>query len=184
MSAPRPSPSGRYTLPAVALHWLHALLIVALLGLGWYLTGLPKGAERSAAIGLHKSLGLIALALVLLRAGWRLGHQPPPPLPDSPWKHRLAALTHGLLYALLLVVPVAGFLSASFTKYQMKFFGLPLPRLFAPNDGLNEIFHNLHEGAVWVLVALLGLHLAGVAYHLARRDGLLMRILPGRTSQP
>ncbi|MDE2583903.1 MAG: cytochrome b/b6 domain-containing protein [Betaproteobacteria bacterium] len=174
----------RYTLPAALLHWLHALLVISLLGLGWYLTGLPKGAERSAAIGLHKSLGLIALALVLLRAGWRLGHQPPPPLPDSPWKHRLAELTHGLLYALLLIVPVAGFLSASFTKYQMKFFGIPLPRLFAPDDSLNEVFHNLHEGAIWVLVTLLGLHLAGVAYHLARRDGLIKRILPGWTTEP
>lgn len=176
--------TARYTLPALALHWLHALLIVTLLGLGWYLADLPKGAERSAAIGLHKSLGLTALLLVLLRAGWRFGHRPPPALPDSPWKQRLAGLTHGLLYAMLLIVPVAGFLSASFTKYQMKFFGLPLPRLFAPDDSLNDIFHNLHGGAIWVLVALLGLHLAGVTYHLARRDGLLKRMLPGRTTQP
>jgi len=67
----------RYTWPAILLHWLEALLVVWLLWLGWTMVDLPKGAERSAAYGLHKSLGLLVLLATLLRLAWRAGHPPP-----------------------------------------------------------------------------------------------------------
>ena len=61
----------RYTLPAMALHWAQAILVIWLLWLGWTMVDLPKGAERSAAYSLHKSLGLLVLVLTVLRLGWR-----------------------------------------------------------------------------------------------------------------
>ena len=66
----------RYSLPAIALHWAQAAVILWLLWLGWTMTDLPKGAERSAAYGLHKSLGLAMLLVVVVRLAWRR-RQPP-----------------------------------------------------------------------------------------------------------
>ena len=74
----------RYSLPAIILHWTQAVVVIWLLWLGWTMLDLPKGAERSAAYGLHKSLGLLALFLVLVRLGWR-SRSPAPVLQGSGW---------------------------------------------------------------------------------------------------
>lgn len=171
----------RYPGPAILIHWLHALLIVALLAIGWSMVDLPKGAERSAAIALHKSLGLCALLLFLLRLIVRL-LLPPPPLPATvdPLERRLAGKAHAVLYLLLLAVPLFGYLSSSFTKYPMKFFGIPLPGFGWPDESLNQLFNGLHKGAVLALVLVLLLHIAAALRHALRRDGVMSRMLPGR----
>lgn len=174
--------SERYGQPAVALHWLHAGLIVALLAIGWTMVDLPKGAERSAAFALHKSLGLCALALILIRLAWRRYRAPPPASGQlKPWERRLAVATHAALYLLLFVAPLAGYLSASFTKYPMKFFGLLLPSIGWPDEQLNAFFNLLHKGAVWGLTFLLLLHVAGALHHALRGDGVMSRMLPWRS---
>ena len=63
--------SRRYGKPAVLLHWLHAVLVLGLLAVGWIMVDMPNGPDRSTLIGLHKSFGLCALALILARAWWR-----------------------------------------------------------------------------------------------------------------
>ncbi|AXS80500.1 cytochrome b [Dechloromonas sp. HYN0024] len=171
--------SQRYTLPAIALHWGQAILIAWLLWLGWTMVDLPKGAERSAAYGLHKSLGLLALLLVVVRLAWRRGH-PAPSAISGGWEARLAMVTHYGLYALLALVPLAGYLASSFTTYATKFFGVELPRIVAPSESFNAIFKLLHEGLVWGIAALIVLHVAGAVKHAMLRDGTLQRMLPGR----
>ncbi len=170
--------AARYTLPAILLHWAQAILIVWLLWLGWTMTDLPKGAERSAAYGLHKSLGLLALLLVAIRLGWRRFH-PPPPSPLQGPLAKVASATHLALYAFLLLAPLAGYLASAFTPYPVKFFGHELPRLFAADEGLNAAFKQLHVLLVWSGAALILLHLAGTLKHLLLRDGTLQRMLPG-----
>ena len=76
----------RYRLPAMLLHWVQAGLILWLLWLGWTMVDLPKGAERSAAYNLHKSLGLLALLLVVIRLAWRRRHPAP-----AAWSATIAA---------------------------------------------------------------------------------------------
>lgn len=168
----------RYTLPAIALHWAQAVVIVWLLWLGWTMVDLPKGAERSAAYVLHKSLGLLALLLVIARLVWRRGH-PAPRAINGGWEARLATTTHHLLYALLFVAPLAGYLASSFTTYAVKFFGIELPRIVAPDESLNGLFKLLHEGFVWGIAALVALHVAGALKHALKRDGTMQRMLPG-----
>jgi len=169
----------RYGSPAIALHWLQAGLVVALLAIGWTMTDLPKGAERSAAFALHKSLGLCALALILIRLAWRRHQAPPAPAVQlTPRERRLSVAVHRALYLLLLLAPLAGYLSASFTRYPMKFFGLALPTPGWPDETLNALFNTLHKGAVWGLMLLLLLHLAGALLHALRRDGVISRMLP------
>jgi cytochrome b561 len=170
--------SQRYTLLAIALHWAQAIVVVWLLWLGWTMVEMPKGAERSAAHVLHKSLGLLALLLVVARLAWRRGHPAPQTLVAG-WEGRLATATHHALYALLVIVPLAGYLASSFTPYAIKFFGIELPRIAAPDESLNGIFKVLHEGFVWGIVALIVLHVAGGLKHAVKRDGTLQRMLPG-----
>lgn len=177
---------ARYAPPAILLHWLQAALVLWLLWLGWNMVELPKGAERSAAYALHKSLGIVALGLVLLRLVVRRLAPPPAPLGAGQEAGREAALAraaHRLLYALLLVLPLAGYLASSFTPYAMKFFGIELPRLGWPDEAMNALFKRVHWVAGWALVALLALHIAAAVRHALRGDGTLSRMLPGRLSR-
>lgn len=168
----------RYTLPAILLHWTQALVVLWLLWLGWTMIDLPKGAERSAAYSLHKSLGLLALLLVVVRLSWRHRHPAPPSL-SSGWEARLAHLTHHALYACLLLAPVAGYLASSFTPYAIKFFGLELPKTGWPDESLNSLFKQLHWVFVWSAAVLIVLHIAGGLKHAVQRDGTMQRMLPG-----
>lgn len=169
----------RYTFPAMALHWLQAGLVIWLLWLGWTMLDLPKGPERSAAYGLHKSLGMLVWLLLVARLAWRFRH-PPPASPLPAGEARLAGTVHGLLYAFLLLAPLAGFLASAYTPYPLKFFGYELIKPVAPDEGLNAAFKLAHRVMVWSGAALVGLHLAGALKHVFHRDGTLQRMLPGR----
>jgi cytochrome b561 len=170
---------GRYSWPAILLHWLQAVLVLWLLWLGWSMVELPKGAERSAAYALHKSLGLVVLALVLARLAVRRLRPPPAPLAVG-IEAVLAQAAHLLLYVLLLSLPLAGYLASAFTPYAMRFFGIELPRLGAPDELLNALFKGVHRGAGWAMAALVALHIAAAIRHALRRDGTLARMLPGK----
>lgn len=169
----------RYPTAAIAIHWLHAALIVTLLVIGWNMVDLPKGPERSAAIALHKSLGICALLLWGVRIVIRRAF-PPPAMPDHlpATIRKLAAGVHHALYATLILVPLAGYLSASFTKYPMKFFGIELPRIGWPDESLNALFNGTHKVLVLTLMLLLTLHVAGALLHAVKRDGIVSRMLP------
>jgi cytochrome b561 len=168
----------RYTLPAIVIHWAQAVVVVWLLWLGWTMVDLPKGAERSAAYGLHKSLGLLAMGLVVVRLLWRLRHPAPPSLSVGN-EARLVTAVHHLLYLFLVCAPIAGYLASSFTQYPLKFFGLAVPKLGWPDEGLNATFKLLHVVFVWGGAALIALHVAGAIKHVLQRDGTLARMLPG-----
>lgn len=167
----------RYALPAILLHWVQAVLVVWLLWLGWTMVDLPKGAERSAAYGLHKSLGLLMLMLVVVRIAWR-GLHPVMPVASEGWEARLATLTHRGLYVFLLLAPLAGYLASSFTPYPLKFFGLVIPKAGFPDEALNGLFKLGHQCLVWGGAVLIGLHIAGALKHLWLRDGTVQRMLP------
>lgn len=169
----------RYTLPAIALHWGQAVVVVWLLWLGWTMVDLPKGAERSAAYGLHKSLGLLALLLVVIRLAWRRSNPAPRPISGG-WEAKLATAAHHGLYLFLLMAPVTGYLASSFTPYAIKFFGIEIPKAGWPDESLNSLFKLLHVAFVWGGAGLIALHVAGAFKHVLKRDGTLQRMLPGR----
>lgn len=167
----------RYSLPAIVLHWAQAAVVLWLLWLGWTMVDLPKGAERSAAYGLHKSLGLLALLLVLVRLGWR-SRNPPPPAMHSGWQAKLANATHHALYLCLVLTPLAGYLMTCFTPYPLKFFGVEIIKLGWPDEGLNGVFKLLHVFFALTTAVLIGLHVAAAIKHGLQRDGALQRMLP------
>lgn len=175
--SPDPGP-WRYGVVARTLHWILALLIVFTTGLGWRMMFIEKEPGAAEWFDLHRSIGLTIATLVALRLVWRLGHRPEA-LPDAVpgWQARLAAITHGLLYLLMVVIPVTGYLGAAHTKADVSWFGRALPRWTAPDHDLAEQFFDVHGTLVWVLVALVALHVAGALKHwLVDRDGVFQRM--------
>ncbi|MBL8540447.1 MAG: cytochrome b [Burkholderiales bacterium] len=174
---------GRYGGVAVFLHWLIAILVFVLIGLGWYMVDIPRNTpERAYFFNLHKSIGLTTFVVIALRVAWRLTHVPPQ-LPSSlkQWEAVLAAWTHKLLYACLLVMPVSGYVASNFTKFGVKYFGIELPPWGPENKVLYGIFNATHVVTSYVFVALIVLHVAAAFKHLLiDRDDVFRRMLPGR----
>jgi cytochrome b561 len=116
----------RYNNVAITLHWIVGVLVLVLVGLGWYMVDIPRGTEeRSYFYNLHKSIGLTTGIIVLIRLWWRAKH-PPPPLPASMagWQVTASKISHALLYMCLIMMPIAGFTASQFTKWGVTYFGL------------------------------------------------------------
>src|SRR5258707_8416438 len=118
--------SDRYTRVAIALHWLVAAAVIGQVIFGWYLPDIPKGSpSRAVLFNLHKSIGLTIWALVVIRLGWRMGHQPPAASASLPrWQRNAAGLSHVALYACLFIMPLAGYVASNFTKYGILLYGV------------------------------------------------------------
>ena len=168
---------ARYTRTAITLHWLIAALVVAMLLLGLVMTGVPRQTPmRGTLFNLHKSLGLVVLVLVIARLAWRLSHHPPPlPADVPPWNRQLAGLTHAAFYVLLLAQPLLGYVASVFGKYGVKFFGVALPAWGSDNPVVREPFLDALHLVARLLIGLIALHLAGVAWHRFGRRGDLWR---------
>ena len=176
--------SDRWGPVSQALHWLIVLMILGLAIAGLTMGELPKTPKYFWVYTAHKSMGLTVLALVLVRIGWRLYAGAPKPVAGTPtWQERIASATHWMLYALILAMPLSGWLYDSASGLRpFRWFGLfDVPKLTAPNDALRDASHAAHEWLFWVLVALVALHAAAALYHhLFLRDATLTRMLPSR----
>ena len=174
--------SPRYSGPAIALHWLLALALFGLFGLGFYMTGL----SMSYTLSLHDALpiwaGVTVLALSFLRLAWRLTHRPPPDVPMPAWQARAAHAAHIALYVLFFAVPLVGWAYSSAAGFPVVWFGvLPLPDFVAPNRELAELIKPLHAILAYTMAAIVMMHIAGAIKHQwIDRDGLLRRMWPGR----
>ena len=172
-------PHPRYDRLSVWLHWLMAALLLAQWALGWWMTGIPKDGTGARAwwFNLHKSLGLALLALLALRMGWALLRPRVAALPQRPALQRLARGAHRALYALMLLVPLAGLLGSVFSGYPVRFFGLRLPLPLARWDAAKEWLSAVHHWSAWALLALVALHVAAFAHHqFVLRERLLQRM--------
>lgn len=172
-----------YTAPAKALHWLMALLLGGLLGLGFYMADLPLSPEKIQLFSWHKWAGVTLFALVWLRLFWRLMRRPPA-YPDSmtPLQKAAAHGGHFALYALMLAIPVSGWLMSSAKGVQTVWFGvLPLPDLLSRDKALGHQLEALHSALAVGLMVLVGVHIAAALYHYrVLKDDILQRMLPAR----
>ncbi|MEP6906585.1 MAG: cytochrome b, partial [Pseudoxanthomonas sp.] len=170
-----------------AFHWLIVLLIAGLAIVGLVMGDLPKTPKYFWVYTAHKSFGITVLVLVIARLAWRLYAGKPEPVPGTPtWQERIAGVTHGLLYALILVMPVSGWLYDSASGLRpFRWFGLfDMPKLSPPDESLRNLSHGVHEWGFWILLALVVAH-AGAAFyhHYFQRDATLTRMLPRRSSR-
>ena len=170
----------RYNRVMVLLHWALALGLIAQLGLGLWMEEIPKDPPgvRAYWFNLHKSIGIVLGFLVLWRLGWRVTHSVPPHMPNTPdWQAKVAKLNHAFMYAVMVLLPVSGFLGSSFSPYPVKFFGLVLPRFWEAQATFKSILSEVHELTAFALIALVVLHLLAVVWHtVVKKDGLLTRM--------
>ncbi|MBS7458448.1 cytochrome b [Coralloluteibacterium stylophorae] len=169
-----------YATSIVILHWLLALAIFVLIGTGWYMVGLEKGTPPvSVHYNFHKSIGLIAMALIALLVGARLRRHPPD-LPGSlaRWERRAAHLAHMLMYVFLVLVPLSGYVASNFSKWGINFFGTRLPAWGPDLPAVYDLFNAVHVVASNVFVGLIALHVLGAIKHLLARNRVVERILP------
>ena len=171
-----------YTGTAKILHWLILALLIAQFIFAWTMPAIRRDTPVTTLISLHFTFGIMILAVALARLIWRASHGEPAPdggLP--PWQLRSARIVHWLLYLLLFVVPLLGWMNASWRGMPIVMFGRELPKLLptrALGWGWTGDVHGLL--ANYVLLALVGLHVAAALYHyFIRRDRVLQRMLPG-----
>lgn len=163
-------------------HWTIALLIFGLFVVGFVMEDLG-GENRRLAYNLHKSFGILVLALVVCRLIWRMGSVvPTPPASSLRWQVLLAELVHWGLYAAMLLVPVTGYLATSFGHYPFNLFmieGARVPLLVGENKPLGEMISNVHAGAAFAFLGLLVLHIGAALYHhFIAKDAVLARMTP------
>jgi cytochrome b561 len=178
---PARNTSERYGLVSITFHWVIALLVFGLLGVGLYMVDLPVSLQKIKLYGLHKEIGLIVLFLASLRLFWRLS-ETIPLLPDHMpgWQRLAARLTHFLLYVCLFVMPVSGWLMSSATGFPVSFFGLfTMPDLVAPSEELRVILQFVHETVAYGLIGLIAAHVGAALFHVViYKDNIFRRILP------
>jgi cytochrome b561 len=170
----------RYGLVTRANHWLNAVIMISVIALGIYMVDLPREPATFELYGLHKSLGVLLLALIIWRLIWLKRSPNPPLLPSKPWEHTLAHSVRGLLYLAMIIAPLSGWLMSNSAGHGVDFFGLfNLPTLVAENESLNAIVKPIHviTGKI-VLPILILLHIGGaLKHHFVYKDATLKRML-------
>ena len=170
----------RYTRTAVVLHWLAAALVLSNFVLGPWMVELAISPQKLRLYGWHKWIGITVFLLAAARLAWRGRHPPPPPVAMPDWQRRAAATSHALLYALMLLIPLSGWLYSSATGVQVVYLGLvPLPDLVPKDKVLAGALKATHATLNFLLAALVFLHAgAALKHHFVDRDGVLARMLP------
>ncbi len=170
-----------YTRTARWLHWLVALLIILNFAVGLTLEPFEGTPTRDQILFYHASIGSLVFMLAVYRLSWRITHRPPA-LPASipSWQRGAAHVLHGLLYLLMFIIPVTGYLHRVAGGHAVSVFGLfNWPMLVDKNLSLRLAMGSLHTTLVWVLAFLVAGHVAAALKHyLINRDGVLERMLP------
>lgn len=170
-----------YTATAKALHWTIALLIFAVLSLGFYMTDLSLTPSKLMLYSWHKWAGVTIFLLALVRLVWRATHQPPA-LPEhmAPIEQLVARFGHTLLYMLMLAIPLSGWLMSSAKGFQTVWFGvLPIPDLVRKDQEIGDLMQTVHVSLNFLLIAvLLGHTGAALKHHFFDKDQVLVRMLP------
>ncbi len=171
----------RYDGMAIALHWTIALLLLANLTTG-FIAEAAKDRFSWNLMPVHKSVGLTILALSFVRIAWRLVHRPPPYLPSlGPVRAYLARLTHIILYAFMMLVPLTGWFRTSATRFPLRWFGIAdVPKFAIEAHGKTALFvADAHAILAYAFALLAAAHVGAALHHHVRlKDAVLLRIVP------
>jgi cytochrome b561 len=183
MSAADNSPE-RYGAVAIVLHWSMAALLLGLAGVGLYMASLPDAGFDQRKITLilyHKEVGMVALAFAVVRLAWRVSQVLPrlvEHLPD--WQKLTARFVHLCFYALMVALPLSGWLMSSAAGIPVSFLEVfTLPDLIGRDEHLFRELIVVHKWLGYALLVLIGVHAgAALRHHFAFRDDTLKRMLP------
>lgn len=165
---------------SIILHWLSALLIFGLFGLGLYMVELTYYDNwYHDSFVWHEGLGLIFFALLLVRLIWRQLNAKPTPITDSQWQAIVAHWAHRILYLLMLVIPVTGYLISTADGHDLALFNwFNLPSLTGKVDNMESISGQIHFWLSVVIITLTAGHIgAALKHHWLNKDETLKRIL-------
>lgn len=179
----RPSPI-HYTGIAKFLHWAIALLIIMMLVFGQGFDDITDDGELAFSLSAHSGLGLTVVTLLILRILWRIGN-PPPGLPETvaPVQAKASRISHLLLYALMIYVPLTGIYTAAAHEITVVPYGAFELREVVSFLGASDFDGRrfLHEIGTWLLIATLAVHiLAAFLHQFVQKDGVLRRMWFGK----
>jgi cytochrome b561 len=163
---------------AVSVHWGSVLVLALVAALGFYMMSIEDDPGAGWYFAQHKSWGLVFALLLVARLAWRLFNRPAPfPLKMPRWQEWLASGTQLLLYVLMVLMPLTGYLGASYSEHGVQLFGTNLPVWAVANHDTAEWFLDIHSAMIWMLVTLVAIHVAGALKHLLLdRDGTFTRM--------
>jgi cytochrome b561 len=169
-----------YDSVAIALHWATAVLVVIQFGLGQTWGWFPR-PTRHLMVTTHMSFGIILTAVIVARILWRFVHGHQVRSLETGWMHVASRATHYVLYGLIAIEAVLGFLSRWEGNEAMSFFGLQIPPPFTgAGEKLAHQLQDIHNWVGWAIIVLAGLHAAAALYHhYVLKDRVLERMLPG-----
>jgi superoxide oxidase len=168
----------RYSTLSIMLHWLMLVLMVAVYALIELREFYPRGSDpREAMKAWHFTLGLSVFVLVWLRIVVRLATAAPAKLAEPAWRSLSAKAVHLALYALMIVMPLAGWVILSAEGDAIPFWGLSLPAIAPQDELIAGRVKDLHELGGTIGYWLIGLHAAAsLFHHHVLKDGLMGRM--------
>ena len=167
---------------AKSLHWIVAALIFTQFALGWIAEEWPRSPTKVDIFVWHKSIGILILTLAVLRLCWRMINRTPALPAETTRLERWAAhASHALLYLLIVVMPVSGWVINSAANFPLKLFWIvPLPNIVAPSKAVQHTAASVHLVLFWTLATVVTVHVAAAfRHHFVKRDDVLTRMLPG-----
>lgn len=170
-----------WSAPAKFFHWLIAALILAQIVLGLAAVNWPLSPAKLNLFVWHKSTGMLILALVALRLLWRLAHHAPSLPEGTPaWERHAAHASHFFLYALMLALPLSGWVIASASGIPFSiFWRIPLPAIAAVDRDVADGAARIHFWLLAVFIPLLIIHVgAALRHHYVKHNDVLRRMLP------
>ena len=173
--------STRYTKTAIALHWLIFVMIACGFSLAVYMVDLPLSPQKLKYFSWHKWIGVTVFLAALVRIGSRLAHSAPSlPATMPQWEQRAAVVGYTVLYVLLVIIPISGWLYSSATGVPTVYLGLvQLPDLVPKDKPLAEQLKLVHVSLNYTLFVIVCIHAAAaLKHHFVDRDEVLMRMLP------
>lgn len=182
----RPGEFAPYSGTARFLHWLTVIFILVMAATGLLMVYRGKDLNiwdqlTNTLYATHKTLGLVVLALMIVRLGYRLAKGAPPDEPSLNGLQRFVAhITHWSIYGLLIVLPVLGWIGISMFPALATFGGFNIPALTGPDPATSKQVLWVHAWLAYLLIALIAMHIAAALYHhVIRGDNVLRRMLPG-----
>jgi cytochrome b561 len=176
------SKTKKYRVPARVIHWVTALLVLGLLPVGAFMVrdGLDRSLQNVLFIA-HKNIGVVVLILIIVRIAYRMLRPPvldPVPLPRV--QELAAHFTHFALYAMLLIMPLAGYVRVSAGGFPIEALdALGIPSFVPRSEALAEFAKAVHYYGAYAIAALVLMHIGAAAYHgVVRKDGIFTRMWP------
>ena len=179
----QPAAPTRFDGVSIGLHWATVVLIGAMFASAWSIGLAADAATAGTLLTVHRSIGTTLWFLAIARLVWRLRFARRPPLPAHlpTVQRRAAMLVESALYVLLLAQPLIGLAQTLTRGKPFQLFAFHAPAMMARDKALTGLFHRIHELSAWVLLGLIGAHVAAALFHrLVLKDGVLQSMWPPR----